>query len=106
MSGFEVARLGELARIPVAEGLEWRPVRRRFGIGAFGVNAYTSARVGGWVVERHTEGSGHQELCHLACLEARAGWADDARAHLARALELPPAWTERARRDDDLRGIL
>ncbi len=59
---YEVARLDELARIPVDEGLEWRPVRRRLGIQAFGTNAYTSSRVGGWVVEEHTEGSGHEEL--------------------------------------------
>jgi mannose-6-phosphate isomerase-like protein (cupin superfamily) len=62
MKPYEVATIDELERIPVAEGLEWRPVRRRFGIRAFGTNAYTSERVGGWVVEEHTEGSGHEEL--------------------------------------------
>jgi tetratricopeptide (TPR) repeat protein len=57
-----VAKLDALDRIPVAHGLEWRPVRRRFGITAFGVNAYTAENVGDWVVEEHREGSGHQEL--------------------------------------------
>jgi tetratricopeptide (TPR) repeat protein len=54
--------LDELDNVPVAHGLEWRPVRRRFGITAFGVNAYTAKKVGDWVVEEHREGSGHQEV--------------------------------------------
>jgi hypothetical protein len=68
---YEVLRLDDLDRIPVAEGLEWRPIRRRLGIGAFGVNAYTSERVGGWVVEEHVEGSGHQELYVVVSGRAR-----------------------------------
>jgi tetratricopeptide (TPR) repeat protein len=65
-SGWEVTRLDELDAIPIAEGLVWHPVRRRFGIGSFGVNAYTSEGVGGRVVEDHDEigpgGAGHEEL--------------------------------------------
>lgn len=68
---FDVARIDDLARIPVAEGLEWRPIARRFGIRAFGVNAYTSERVGGWVVEEHTEGTGHEELYIVVAGRAR-----------------------------------
>lgn len=71
MSAYEVARLDELARIPVEEGLEWRPIRRRFGIRAFGTNAYTSERVGGHVVEDHTERSGHHELYFVVSGRAR-----------------------------------
>jgi tetratricopeptide (TPR) repeat protein len=53
---FDVARLDDLDRIPVGDtGLEWRPIRRRFGLEAFGMNAYSSARPGGEVVEEHTE---------------------------------------------------
>ena len=52
---YEVAHVDELARIPVEQGLEWRPVRRRFGIRAFGTNAYTGADVGDLVVEPHDE---------------------------------------------------
>jgi mannose-6-phosphate isomerase-like protein (cupin superfamily) len=62
VAAYEVAHLDELTRVPMMEGLEWRPVRRRFGIRAFGTNAYTSGKVGDWVVEEHTEGSGHEEL--------------------------------------------
>jgi hypothetical protein len=35
------------------------------------VNAYTSERVGGWVVEEHVEGSGHQELYIVIAGRAR-----------------------------------
>jgi hypothetical protein len=196
---YQVARVDELDRIPVMEGLEWRPIRRRLGIQGFGVNAYTSEKVGDWVVEKHTEEQlGHEELYivvkgtatftldeetfeapagtlvfisdpkvkrkavadeegttvlavgakrgeaftpsawewyfqaysepldqgietmrqgievegergplyyHLACLEAKAGRLDDARAHLARAIELDPRLEELAARDDDLKEV-
>jgi tetratricopeptide (TPR) repeat protein len=61
---YEVARIDDLDRIPVGEsGLEWRPIRRRFGLGAFGINAYSSAQAGGEVVEEHTEEQlGHEEV--------------------------------------------
>jgi tetratricopeptide (TPR) repeat protein len=61
---YEVTRLDELDRISVGEkGLEWRPIRRRFGLEAFGMNAYSSASAGGEVVEEHTEEQlQHQEV--------------------------------------------
>ena len=62
MSGWSVTRLGELDRIPVAEGLEWRPIRGRLGVQSFGINAYTSSHVGGCVVEEHDEVDGQEEL--------------------------------------------
>jgi tetratricopeptide (TPR) repeat protein len=65
MSGrYEVTRLDDLDRIPVGDkGLEWRPIRRRFGLEAFGMNAYSSASAGGEVVEEHTEEQlQHQEV--------------------------------------------
>ena len=40
----------------------WHPIRRRFGIRAFGVNAYTSEDAGRQIVEEHDESSGHEEL--------------------------------------------
>jgi quercetin dioxygenase-like cupin family protein len=197
---YQVAHLDELARVPVAHGLEWRPIRRRFGGRAFGVNAYTAEKPGDWVVEEHTEEPlGHEELYlvlrgrarftldgeevdaaagtlvfvrnpavkrsaiaedeetvvlavgakpgaafdpspwewyfeayeqpteegiatirsgieelgergplyyHLACLEARAGRLDEARAHLDRALDLDPALREYVQADDDLKEVL
>jgi tetratricopeptide (TPR) repeat protein len=61
---YEVMQLDDLDRIPVGEmGLEWRPIRRRFGLEAFGINAYSSASAGGEVVEEHTEEQlQHQEV--------------------------------------------
>jgi len=197
---YSVGHLDELDRVPVMEGLEWRPIRRRLGITAFGVNAYTAEKVGDWIVEEHTEEQlGHEEMYmvvkgkatfsvdgdtveapagtivfisdsrlkrkavadepettvlavgakageafvpsawewyfqayaqpteegietmrsgieqdgergplyyHLACLEARAGRLDDARAHLARAIELEPRAAEQAAHDDDLKEVL
>jgi hypothetical protein len=196
---YQVARLDELERIPVMHGLEWRPIRSRFRIGAFGVNAYTAAKPGDWIVEEHTEERlGHEELYavvrgrarftldgeeidapagtivfvsdptvtrvavaeeegttmlavggkpgeaftpsawewyfeayeqpveegigtmrsgieelgereplyyHLACLEARSGRLEDARAHIAHAVELDPSLRETAAKDDDLREV-
>ena len=69
---YHIARIDELDRIPVAHGLEWRPIRRRFGIRAFGTNAYTAAKVGDWVVEEHTEEQlGHEELYVVVAGRAR-----------------------------------
>ncbi len=62
MSKYEVLKIGDLDRIPVEEGLEWRPIRRRLGIRAFGMNAYTAEKVGDIVVEEHNEGTGHEEV--------------------------------------------
>jgi quercetin dioxygenase-like cupin family protein len=60
--GYEVAHIDELEELPINKGeFVWRPIRRRFGITAFGTNAYT-ADAGQRVVEEHTESSGHQEL--------------------------------------------
>jgi tetratricopeptide (TPR) repeat protein len=44
-------------------------------------------------------------LYNLACAEALAGRADDALAHLRRALELKPEWAEMARMDDDFASV-
>jgi hypothetical protein len=197
--GYGTASLDELDRYPVGHGLEWRPIRRRFDIRSFGCNAYTAENVGDWVVEEHTESSGHEELYfvargrarftldgeeldapagtlvylhdhtvtrvalaeeegttvlafgarpgvaftpspwewyfeayaktpeegkqilesglrdlgeqpallyHLACMEAKLGERDEARAHLDRAVELDPRWAERAQRDEDLEEVL
>jgi len=196
---YGVARLDELDRVPVMEGLEWRPIRRRLGIRAFGVNAYTAEKVGDWIVEEHTEGSlRHEELYmvmsgratftlgdetidapagtlvfisdpdlkrkavaeeegttvlavgarpgeaftpspwewyfqaydqpleqgietmkagieqdgeraplyyHLACIEAKDGRLEDAKQHLAHAIELDPKFEEIATSDDDLKEV-
>jgi tetratricopeptide (TPR) repeat protein len=60
---WQVAHVDELEAFPLDdEGLTWRPIRRRFGITAFGTNAYTAERAGQRVVEEHRESGGHEEL--------------------------------------------
>jgi tetratricopeptide (TPR) repeat protein len=62
VTGFEKVHVDELDRIPVA-GVVWRPVRRRLGIRAFGMNAYSAEGVGKQIVEEHDEsGLGHEEV--------------------------------------------
>jgi tetratricopeptide (TPR) repeat protein len=63
VKGWEVASLTELESLPGPGTLRWTPVRRRFGITAYGINAYTAAEAGQDVVEEHTEERlGHEEL--------------------------------------------
>jgi quercetin dioxygenase-like cupin family protein len=60
--GYEVAHIDELEELPINNGeFVWRPVRRRFGITAFGTNAYT-ADAGQRVIEEHSESDNHQEM--------------------------------------------
>ena len=44
-------------------------------------------------------------LYNLACAEALAGRADEALAHLNRALELKPEWAETAQKDEDFASL-
>ena len=61
--GWDAARLDALESLAGPGTLRWTPLRRHFGITAFGVNAYTADDVGQDVVEDHTERTlGHQEL--------------------------------------------
>ena len=63
MKGYEIAHVDELDVLPVNGGeFVWRPVRRRFGITAFGTNAYTAEKAGQRVIEEHYERDGHQEI--------------------------------------------
>ena len=63
MNGYEVAHVDELDTMPVNNGeFVWRPVRRRFGITAFGTNAYSAEKAGQRVLEEHFERDGHEEM--------------------------------------------
>jgi quercetin dioxygenase-like cupin family protein len=60
---YEVATIDDLEEVPVLQGaLTWRPVRRRFGIEAFGVNVFSAEQAGELVVEDHYEREGPEEL--------------------------------------------
>lgn len=68
--GYEVVHVDELEELPINNGeYVLRPVRRRFGITAFGTNAYTG-NAGQRVIEEHYERDGHQEM--YAVLRGRA----------------------------------
>jgi tetratricopeptide (TPR) repeat protein len=57
-----IAHVDELDAIELPDGFVWRPVRKHFGIRAFGTNAYTPGAAGR-IVEEHTEEQlGHQEI--------------------------------------------
>ena len=63
MSGYEVASLTGIDSLPGPGSLRWTPLRKHFGITAFGINAYTATEVGQDVVEEHDEARlGHEEL--------------------------------------------
>jgi quercetin dioxygenase-like cupin family protein len=63
LKGYEIAHVDELEELPVNGGeFVWRPVRRRFGITAFGTNAYTAEKAGQRVIEEHYERDGHEEM--------------------------------------------
>ena len=66
MSGWSATSFGELDSIPLFEGIVWHPVRRKLGVRAFGINAYTAGGVGHQVIEEHDETSGgaggHEEV--------------------------------------------
>jgi tetratricopeptide (TPR) repeat protein len=71
--------LDELDRIELDDGFEWRPVRRRFDIRAFGVNAYAPG-ASGQVVEEHSESAlGHEEI--YLVLRGRARFTVDGNEH-------------------------
>ena len=71
--------IDELDRIELDDGFEWRPVRRRFDIRAFGVNAYAPG-ASGRVVEEHSESElGHQEI--YLVLRGRALFTVDGNEH-------------------------
>jgi quercetin dioxygenase-like cupin family protein len=63
LKGYEIAHVDELDTMPVNNGeFVWRPVRRRFGINAFGTNAYSAEQAGQRVLEEHFERDGHEEM--------------------------------------------
>jgi tetratricopeptide (TPR) repeat protein len=90
---YEVVHIDELESFPVDdEGLTWRPIRRRFDIRAFGVNAYTAERAGQRVVEEHRETNGHEEL--YVVIAGRATFTLDGEEHdapVGTLVHCPPA---------------
>jgi tetratricopeptide (TPR) repeat protein len=63
VSAYEVKRIDEVEGVDLPRlNMTWRPIRRTFGITAFGMNAYMGD-TGRHVVERHEEGAlRHEEV--------------------------------------------
>ena len=78
MNAYEVRRIDDLEKIPVAGAdINWRPNRRPLGIRAFGINAYT-ADEGKHVVEEHSETQlEHEEVYVVLSGRARFILGDD-----------------------------
>ncbi|MFL5953524.1 MAG: TPR end-of-group domain-containing protein [Gaiellaceae bacterium] len=66
-----ITHVDQLDAIEMPDGFVWRPVRRHFGIRAFGVNAYTAREAGAMIVEEHSEGQLRHEEMYLV-LRGRA----------------------------------
>ena len=70
--GFEVVSIAELE-----DGQGWSPIRKRLGVQAFGVNAWTAHEAGQTIIPEHDEAaSGHEEL--YVVIAGRAGFVVDA----------------------------
>ena len=82
---YGIAHIDELDSFPISgqQGLTWRPIRRRFDIRSFGVNAYTGTEAGQRVVEEHREQDGHEEL--YVVLAGRATFTVEGHEHDAPA---------------------
>jgi quercetin dioxygenase-like cupin family protein len=74
-----VAHIDELEAQEMPDGFVWRPVRRHFGIGAFGTNAYTPG-ASGQIVEEHTERRFEHEEIYLV-LRGRVRFTIDGDEH-------------------------
>lgn len=68
---FDVVTIAELE-----DGQGWSPIRKRLGVQAFGVNAWTAHEAGQGIIPEHDEApSGHEEL--YVVLAGRAGFVVD-----------------------------
>ena len=74
-----LAHIDELDAIEMPDGFVWRPVRKHFGIQAFGANAYTPG-ANGRVIETHTEGTLQHEEIYLV-LRGRVKFTIDGNEH-------------------------
>ncbi|MGK2955244.1 MAG: TPR end-of-group domain-containing protein [Solirubrobacterales bacterium] len=58
-----VASIVDAESVPIDGGkVQWVPLRRSLGIGAFGTNAYRAERAGDVVIEDHVESPGQEEM--------------------------------------------
>ena len=75
-----LVHVDHLDAIEMPEGFVWRPVRRRFGITAFGVNAYSAREAGAQIIEEHSEKTLQHEEIYLV-LRGRVRFTVDGDEH-------------------------
>ena len=64
MPEYEVVHLDEIEEI--SDGREpWRPIRHRFGISSFGINAWTAAEAGDRIINEHDESDDRNEELYV-----------------------------------------
>jgi hypothetical protein len=74
---YRVAALSEIESLDTewTPGADWKPVRRHFDIGSFGVNASVAREAGAQVIGLHSEtgdsGTRHEELFYVSTGRAR-----------------------------------
>lgn len=61
---YEIAQLDEIEEITDGR-CPWRPVRHHFGIGSFGVNAFTGRAAGDRIINEHDEADDGQEELYV-----------------------------------------
>ena len=72
--GYAVGRIAEIAE---GTGGTWAPLRRHFGVGAFGVNAWIAEKAGEEVIGEHDEErTGHEEMYVVVSGHASFGVPD------------------------------
>jgi quercetin dioxygenase-like cupin family protein len=74
-----ISHIDDLEKVEMPDGFVWRPVRRHFGIRAFGTNVYTPG-ASGQVVEEHTERRFEHEEIYLV-LRGRVRFTVDGDEH-------------------------
>jgi quercetin dioxygenase-like cupin family protein len=74
-----IAHIDELDAVEMPDGFVWRPVRKHFGIHAFGTNAYTPG-ANGRIIEEHTERTLQHEEMYLV-LRGRVLFTVDGNEH-------------------------
>ena len=84
MKSWETASLSEIEAVPSTGTLQWTPVRRHFGIAAFGINAFIAAEAGQDIVERHHEKVREHEEAYIV-LAGQATFTLDGETVEARA---------------------
>ena len=103
--GYEILSLDDLDRVPHrGSGQVLRPLRRRLGFRAFGVNVWSAGAQGDKLIPPHQEDSGHEELYVVVrgrALHARRGDVRRAGRHARpRAAGNVPHGDRRRARDD------